>query len=112
LIQQQAHELAQQKRQLELLEYEIAVGCNVEEKTPAKPVHMNADDYTEHTALKRRLDFPEDEPEDEQSYSLKEFVRVEQAVEEARITLDLEASINTQLTEIVDAPLGETFGLE
>jgi hypothetical protein len=44
---------------------------------------------------------------------LKEFMLYEKAIihEDARIVVDLGASINTQLTEIVDVPTG-TFELE
>ena len=55
---------------------------------------------------------------DEQSFSLKEFILVEKAVVEEdyqkqRIIVDLRASINTELTEIVDAPVAmNSFELE
>ena len=41
MIKRQAEDLEIQKRQLELLEFEIAMGINVQEKTPAKPVQIS-----------------------------------------------------------------------
>lgn len=55
---------------------------------------------------------------DEQSFSLKDFMLVEKAIvvedyQKQRIIVDLRASINTELTEIVDAPLAmNSFELE
>ena len=49
------------------------------------------------------------------SFSLKEFMLQEKAIingSSAKIIIDLGASINTELTEIVDSPLVDQFQLE